>query len=132
MEGCDQDVLGRQQAYLQLMQKTWHKKRTLPFIESHPSKHFSIQVYDTGACVYIYFGFIYQGLADPVAVYTEIEDAARDEIMKYGGCISHHHGVGKLRKKFMPRSIGNTGIDILKGLKKTIDPENVFATGNLI
>jgi alkyldihydroxyacetonephosphate synthase len=30
--------------------------------------------------------------------------------MKYGGCISHHHGVGKLRKKFLPRSIGNTGV----------------------
>lgn len=36
------------------------------------------QVYDTGACVYIYFGFIYTGLADPVAVYTDIEDGARD------------------------------------------------------
>jgi alkyldihydroxyacetonephosphate synthase len=82
--------------------------------------------------VYIYFGFIYQGLSDPVAVYGEIEDAARDEILKYGGCISHHHGVGKLRKKFMPRSIGTTGISILQGLKNTIDPNNIFATGNLI
>jgi alkyldihydroxyacetonephosphate synthase len=52
--------------------------------------------------------------------------------LKYGGSISHHHGVGKLRKKFMPRSIGNTGLDILKGVKKTIDPDNIFATGNLI
>jgi len=90
------------------------------------------QVYDTGAVVYVYFGFLYQGLPDPVAVYSQIEDAARDEIMKYGGSISHHHGVGKLRKKFMPRSVGTTGIEILKGLKQTIDPNNVFATGNLI
>jgi len=52
--------------------------------------------------------------------------------MKYGGCISHHHGVGKLRKKFMTRSVGNIGVDILKGLKQTIDPNNIFATGNLI
>jgi FAD/FMN-containing dehydrogenase len=40
--------------------------------------------------------------------------------------------VGKLRKKFMPRSVGTTGINILKGLKNTIDPQNVFATGNLL
>lgn len=99
---------------------------------SHPGMPYLTKVYDTGACVYVYFGFIYQGLADPVAVYSEIEDAARDEILKYGGSISHHHGVGKLRKKFMPRSIGDTGINILKGLKNTIDPNNVFATGNLI
>jgi FAD/FMN-containing dehydrogenase len=32
----------------------------------------------------------------------------------------------------MPRSIGNTGIEILKGVKQTIDPNNIFATGNLI
>ena len=64
--------------------------------------------------------------------YSEIEDAARDEIMKYGGSISHHHGVGKLRKKFMNRSVGETGINILKGLKSTIDPNNTFATGNLV
>ena len=52
--------------------------------------------------------------------------------MKFGGSISHHHGVGKLRKKFMNRSVGETGINILKGLKSTIDPDNIFATGNLI
>lgn len=82
-----------------------HGIKKEPFLSSRVT-----QVYDTGAVVYVYFGFIYQGLSDPVAVYGEIEDAARDEILKYGGSISHHHGVGKLRKKFMPRSIGNTGL----------------------
>lgn len=91
-----------------------------------------MQVYDTGAVVYVYFGFGIQGLSDPLKTYSEVEDAARDEIMKLGGCISHHHGVGKLRKKFMPRSVGTLGIDILKGVKQTIDPTNIFATGNLV
>ena len=50
------------------------------------------QLYDTGAAVYIYFGFLYKGLADPVQTYSDIEDAAREEILKNGGCISHHHG----------------------------------------
>ena len=40
---------------------------------------------------YIYFGFIRTGLADPIATYEEVEDAAREEIFKSGGCISHHH-----------------------------------------
>lgn len=52
--------------------------------------------------------------------------------MKHGGSISHHHGVGKLRKKFLANSIGETGVNMLKGLKQTIDPSNIFATGNLI
>jgi alkyldihydroxyacetonephosphate synthase len=50
------------------------------------------QLYDTGAAVYIYFGFHHYGLEDPVKVYSEIEDGAREEIMKCGGSISHHHG----------------------------------------
>lgn len=42
-------------------------------IKKDPFMSFRVtQVYDTGACVYIYFGFIYQGLKDPVAVYTEV------------------------------------------------------------
>jgi alkyldihydroxyacetonephosphate synthase len=42
-----------------------HGVKKEPFISARVS-----QVYDTGACVYIYFGFIYQGLTDPVGVYT--------------------------------------------------------------
>lgn len=36
--------------------------------------HFRVtQVYDTGACVYFYFGFRYVGIKDPVKVYESIE-----------------------------------------------------------
>lgn len=41
-------------------------------------------------------------------------------------------GVGKLRKKFLPESIGETGIKMLKGVKQQMDPTNIFASGNLI
>jgi alkyldihydroxyacetonephosphate synthase len=71
-------------------------------------------------------------LSDPVAAYSQIEDSAREEIMKHGGSISHHHGVGKLRKKFLVNSIGETGVAMIKGLKQTVDPQNIFATGNLV
>jgi alkyldihydroxyacetonephosphate synthase len=88
------------------------------------------QVYETGATIYVYFGFRYDGLKDPVSDYSHIEDAARDEVMKLGGSISHHHGVGKLRKKFINRSIGENGVNLLKGIKEKLDPMNIFATGN--
>lgn len=97
-----------------------------PFITSRVT-----QIYDSGACVYIYLGFLKEGLADPLKSYEEIEAAARDEIMKCGGSISHHHGVGKLRKKFLERSIGETAIMMLKAVKEKLDPQNIFAAGNL-
>ncbi|KAI1725288.1 FAD binding domain-containing protein [Ditylenchus destructor] len=91
------------------------------------------QVYDAGACVYFYFGFNYRDLQkDPIKVYEEIEIAARKEILACGGSISHHHGVGKLRKQFMASTVGFIGISLLKSIKHEIDPNNVFASNNLI
>jgi alkyldihydroxyacetonephosphate synthase len=61
------------------------------------------QLYETGAAVYIYFSINYENmpLEQVSDVYEEIEARTRDEVFRQGGCISHHHGVGKLRKRFM-------------------------------
>jgi alkyldihydroxyacetonephosphate synthase len=90
------------------------------------------QTYDTGACVYFYFGFLWTGLKDPLHTFSVIEHEAREEILKLGGSLSHHHGVGKLRKAWMPRTVSDVGIHVLRGIKNTVDPRNVFASGNII
>lgn len=90
------------------------------------------QVYDAGAVLYFYFGFNWAGLEDPVKVYNELEHDARQTILTCGGCLSHHHGIGKLRKEFMPQAVGNTGLTLLRATKKALDPHNIFANGNLI
>ena len=40
--------------------------------------------------------------------------------MASGGSLSHHHGIGKLRKKFAVNAIGENGITLLKKIKKEI------------
>ena len=56
------------------------------------------QLYETGACVYFYFGFNFHGIQGNAAdVYEEIEDEAREAILSFGGTLSHHHGIGKAR-----------------------------------
>lgn len=43
------------------------------------------QTYDAGACVYFYFGFRWNSdCKDPVALYEEIENNARDEVLASG------------------------------------------------
>jgi len=64
--------------------------------------------------------------------YEAIEDAARDEVMLAGGCISHHHGVGKLRKKFISRTATPNTFEWQNALKDKIDPKNIFAINNTI
>jgi alkyldihydroxyacetonephosphate synthase len=88
------------------------------------------QVYRTGVCIYFYFGFYYKGIPSPHEVYLEIENIARDEILRSGGSLSHHHGVGKLRRAFLPRIMSSTTLQWKRELKKSLDPENLFGAGN--
>ena len=90
------------------------------------------QIYDAGACVYIYFAFNYRGMSDPVQVSEAIEIAARQEILDNGGSISHHHGVGKLRKQFLKQSVTEHGIGMLRAVKEYLDPKNIFGVNNLM
>jgi len=50
--------------------------------------------------------------------------------MENGGSISHHHGVGKLRKDFMADTLSQSSIDLIKNIKKVQDPKNIFGIGN--
>ncbi len=88
------------------------------------------QVYRTGVCVYFYFGFCYKGIPNPHEVYLELENVARDEILRSGGSLSHHHGVGKLRRAFLPRIMSETTLQLKRDLKKSLDPMNLFGAGN--
>ena len=88
------------------------------------------QVYRTGVCIYFYFGFYYKGIPNPHEVYLELENVARDEILKSGGSLSHHHGIGKLRRAFLPRIMSGATLQWKRDLKKSLDPDNLFGAGN--
>lgn len=88
------------------------------------------QLYPTGVCIYFYFAFYFKGLADPAGTYSEIEHAARDEILRSGGSLSHHHGIGKIRQRFLSR-IASPGVaTFAREVKRAVDPTNVFGAGN--
>jgi alkyldihydroxyacetonephosphate synthase len=61
-----------------------------------------------------------------------VEAAAREEIIKNGGSISHHHGVGRIRKEFTDRVISKQHQNILRAVKKELDPKHIFGLGNTI
>jgi alkyldihydroxyacetonephosphate synthase len=88
------------------------------------------QVYDPGVCIYFYMGFFHMGVDDPVAAYSEIEGAVRSEILDAGGSLSHHHGVGKIRERFLPRMMSEPGRRIVQQIKQATDPDNIFGVRN--
>lgn len=105
-----------------------HRKRNLP------GKPFATcritQVYPTGVCIYFYFAYYFKGVENPSEVYSEIEHAARDEVLKSGGSLSHHHGIGKIRRGFLPRVLSPGILAWQRAIKTAVDPANVFGAGN--
>ena len=82
----------------------------------------------------MYFTLYHKGYDNDKVVeyYEHVEDAARDEVIRCGGAISHHHGVGKIRKGFIDRTLPRVAIDWQKSIKDSIDPNNIFAINNTI
>ncbi|MFZ0427474.1 MAG: FAD-binding oxidoreductase [Acidobacteriota bacterium] len=88
------------------------------------------QLYHTGVCIYFMYGLYTRGVEQPEVVFGRIEKSLRQTILDNGGSISHHHGVGKLRKEFVPQIMTPAAIDLLKAVKESADPQNVFGIRN--
>lgn len=105
-----------------------HQKRQLPgkpFITCRVT-----QIYDTGVCIYFYYGFYHKGLENPSELYAELERAAREEILKSGGALSHHHGIGKIREPFLKQIKSPAMLEWNQRTKAALDPQNIFGAGN--
>ncbi len=88
------------------------------------------QVYQTGVCIYFYFAFYHKGVERPNDVFAELEHIARDEILRSGGSLSHHHGVGKHRRNFLPQIMSDAALAWTASVKQAIDPGNTFGANN--
>ena len=107
-----------------------HKEYNLPgkpFFCSRVSK-----IYHTGVCMYNTMGINVRGVKNPEKIFSDIEHKIRACFIKNGGSISHHHGVGKLRKEFMPETISAGSIQVIQNIKKSQDPDNIFGIDNNI
>ena len=86
--------------------------------------------YTDGACLYFTFGG--RGPEGDAAwrerYYRQAWDAVTDATLAHGAAISHHHGIGLNRSRFLPRALGS-GFEVLRGLKQTFDPSGILNPG---
>ena len=82
--------------------------------------------------MYNTMGINVRGIKNPEKVFSDIEHKIRECFIKNGGSISHHHGVGKLRKDFMSETISQGSMDLIQNIKKSEDPNNIFGINNNI
>jgi alkyldihydroxyacetonephosphate synthase len=88
------------------------------------------QTYHTGVCIYFTMAFSGRGLDDPGGVFHDVEQALRQVVLDHGGSLSHHHGVGKIRQRFLPQVYSDAGLALVCAAKRGVDPGNIFGIGN--
>ena len=62
--------------------------------------------------------------------YQSLWTKAMEASLKVGGTISHHHGIGLLKAKFLPQELG-TGMEWYRQMKNTLDPHHVMNPGKM-
>lgn len=93
--------------------------------------HFS-HVYHNGASVYVIFHAKTGGDdKNGEQKYLECLDVAIRTSLKYGGNVSHHHGVGTAKAEYLKEEHGEAGIHVMKALKDAIDPKGIMNKGVL-
>lgn len=88
-------------------------------------------VYAEGASLYYTFA-AKQNQSNEIEQWQIIKNSASDAISVFGGTISHHHGVGYEHSKWLPAEIGKTGVEIIKGIKEKLDPNNIMCPRNIL
>ncbi|HVL81657.1 MAG TPA: FAD-binding oxidoreductase [Actinomycetota bacterium] len=88
-------------------------------------------VYPDGAC--LYFTFAVQDTDEPGsrARYEGTWQRALQACVAEGGTITHHHGVGRLKARWLREELGEPGWTLLRSLKDALDPKGILNPGNL-
>jgi alkyldihydroxyacetonephosphate synthase len=85
--------------------------------------------YPDGAC--LYFTFAGQPPdGDNDRYYRAVWDAITSVTLGHGGALSHHHGVGINRGRFMEAALGSS-YGVLLDIKGTFDPSGILNPGKL-
>lgn len=86
--------------------------------------------YPDGACVYFTFAATPES-AEREATYVSLWDAGVKAALDAGANLSHHHGIGLNRARYMRSAIGERGLAVLGALKQALDPHGILNPGKL-
>ncbi|MFH1177534.1 MAG: FAD-binding oxidoreductase [Acidobacteriota bacterium] len=87
--------------------------------------------YRDGASLYFTFLWPLQAGRELVA-WESFKSAATEALLAAGGTISHHHGVGTMHAPYLEQEVGPTGVEVLRRLAATLDPQGILNPGVLL
>lgn len=83
--------------------------------------------YPDGACLY----FTFAGNPASDDLYVACWDAGTRAALAHGASLSHHHGVGLNRARFMNDALGDGAMSVLSAIKASLDPNGILNPGKL-
>lgn len=69
---------------------------------------------------------------EDVVLFRKITTETAKLVKKYGGSFSGEHGDGIVRAEFIPLMIGEKNYELLKRIKHSFDPNNIFNKGKIV
>lgn len=94
------------------------------------ASHFS-HAYTTGISVYNIFYLNAKDEKEAIDKFYEVWDDVMGIALENDATISHHHGIGIIKRARLKQELGK-GIEIIKKLKDSLDSENIINPGKLI
>ncbi len=91
----------------------------------------SSHTYASGTNIYFTFAAKPETADDLEPLYFRIWDAAMTATLAAGGTISHHHGIGRIRREWLPRELGDA-YDTLVAVQRALDPAGIMNPGALL
>jgi len=86
--------------------------------------HFS-HAYEEGCSIYFTFAASAEGRAKADSLYDEIWQTGLEAVIRKGGTISHHHGVGISKAEFMQEEHGRA-MGVFRKFKAVMDPAGIL------
>jgi alkyldihydroxyacetonephosphate synthase len=75
----------------------------------------------------LYFIFIMR--TSDAEEFRSFQRGVIEAIMKSGGSLSHHHGIGRMMAPYLEEYLGKDQMEVLKSLKRHFDPGNIMNPG---
>jgi alkyldihydroxyacetonephosphate synthase len=92
----------------------------------------SSHAYRSGINLYFSFAVQPQNRAGLRQAYHACWEAVMTATLNAGGTISHHHGIGRVRREWLARELGAGGLAALGQLKRALDPVGFMNPGVLL
>lgn len=65
------------------------------------------------------------------SILEQVFDELYERAISVGGLVSGEHGIGYAKKHYMKRQLGDTQIELMNGIKKVFDPNNILNPGKI-